>query len=236
MIDIKNIFRKISLVNSVELMNLCLSSLGHTIELILLWFSFFPVLPIDIKNKHFLRKKKINKHNISNNKIDIAKMFIQQMNIEYQDRKKISFEKVKILFQILTLIFTVMSATTAYIIKELKIHINPLFAFSLIISCISLLMILTYYKVSTINLLSFPTLIHGDTDEQDYLSDRLFCIEMNNARLDYLVTIYNSALRYFYIALVLLFAALYAQFNSYFSWNEFSIKFLDYIDTYSIIC
>ena len=202
-----------------DLLDACSRFIGRQTDLILFWVSLFPVLPIDIKNGHFLRERRIEKKTIPFAKIDIAKTAISQMESEYQERKKASAEKVKILFQILTLVFTVISATLAYIIKELKININPIFALSLLFSCVSLFMVLTYYRVSTINVISFPTFQSGDDSEEDYLSDRLRCIEMNNARLDYVVTVYKSALRYFYVALMLLFTALFIQFRVYFSWG-----------------
>lgn len=199
-------------------------TLGCLFDLIFFWIALLPVLPKDIKNGYFLSKNKIERKYIRYDKKCIAKKTIERMDIEYQERKKSSSEKIKILFQVLTLVFTIISAVLAYLIKEIKVGITPIFALSLLFFCISLFMIITYYRVSKVNVISFPNFLSEDSDEVDYLVDRLFCIEMNNARLDYVVTIYNAAFRYFYAAFILFLVALYMQFNPCFSWVNHNIK------------
>ena len=187
-------------------------------DLILFWLSFFSVEWQDTKNGHFLRGEKLGRKNISNDEVrlSIAKEAIEKMESEYKERKAASSDKVKVLFQILTLIFTVISASLTFLVKDLKFGINFMFSISLMFSFFSLFMVLTYYKVSFVNEISFTDADCINATAESFLADKLWCIEMNNARLNYNVTIYKSALRYFYAALICLIIALYMQFKFYF--------------------
>lgn len=206
----QNIESKIE--NTIEVLSTYVTKFGRVVDLIFLWLSLFDVRLIDIKNGHFLRDQKASGITYPPNwdSISNAEKIILRMEKEYELRKSSSAEKVKILFQILILTFTAMSATMAYIVKDMHQPISKTFVFSLFFALICLYNIISYYRVSTVNAISFDI---NDTSRKTFLSDRIFCLSMNNSRLDYIVTLYKSALRYFYIALIFLIIAFYCQFK-----------------------
>lgn len=182
------------------------------IEMLLLWVSLFPVTWENVNSRHFMeepiKRKKIHR---SDEAMKIAKISIERMILEHEDRKKVSSEKMKILFQTITFVFTINTSLLAYIYKSDNGRLNILFIVSLMLLVSSLFMIIIYYKVSAANSITFEEKFDKES-EFEYYSDLLFCVEMNNNRLDYFVTIYKSAVRFFVLAIVSLLFAVINQF------------------------
>lgn len=120
---------------------------------------------------------------------------------------------MKILFQTITFVFTINTSLLAYLYKNDSGKLNMLFIVSLALLVSSLFMIIIYYKVSAANSITFEEEFNNES-EFEYYSDLLFCVEMNNNRLDYFVTIYKSAVRFFMLAIVSLLLAVINQFYS----------------------
>lgn len=184
------------------------------IEMLLLWVSLFPVTWENVNNRHFMKesikRKKIHR---SAEAMKIAKISIERMMLEHEDRKKLSSEKMKILFQTITFVFTITTSLLAYLYKSGSGKLNILFIVSLALLVSSLFMVIIYYKVSAANSITFEEEFNNE-GEFEYYSDLLFCIEMNNNRLDYFITIYKSAVRFFILAIVSLLFAVINQFYS----------------------
>lgn len=182
------------------------------IELFLLWVSLFPATWENVNNRHFLnesiQRKKINR---SQEALVLAKISIERIIAEYEDRKKTSSEKTKILFQTITFVFTINTGLLAYLYKGNNGSLNILFVVSLALLVSSLFMIIIYYKVSAANSITFEEEFN-EGSIFEYYSDLLFCVEMNNNRLDYFVTIYKSSVRFFILAIIFLLLAVVSQF------------------------
>ena len=187
--------------------------LENLVELFLLWLSLFSVTWQHVNNKHFLPKNSAIRKKIasSGDALKLAKITIDRMSQEHEERKKVSSEKIKILFQTITFVFTIETGLIAYLYKDNKASMSLFFIASIALLAVSLFMIICYYKVSSSNSISYGE-NNGEYTENDYYSDILYCIEMNNRRLDYFVTIYKSSLRYFLAALVCLIVAIIKQF------------------------
>jgi hypothetical protein len=146
--------------------------------------------------------------------LKLSKITIEKIQEEYNKRHDSSSDKMKIIFQTLSFVFTVNAAILTYILKELKQNIDMFFVLSLISITISLFMIIIYYKVSSVNRLSFPKKLE-EYSSAEYLSDILYCIEYNHKRLDFVVTVYKAALRYFIVSIIFLVLAIARQFHTH---------------------
>jgi hypothetical protein len=186
--------------------------IGKIAELLLFWISFYPVTWNNVINGHFLetplKKKQI--HNTAE-ALQFAKMSIERIQLEYDDRNRTSSEKMKILLQIITFVFTITTGLLAYSYKNFQGQINFFFIMSIVLLLLSLFMIIAYYKVKAHNSLTFEEKF-TENSEIEYYADLLLCVEMNNCRLDYFITMYKSAIRFFTLALLCLVIAVIKQF------------------------
>jgi len=188
-----------------------------TIELILFWCALFPLKFTDIKGRHIIREP-IERARIgdSEEELGLARIATEKIQEEYNKRQDSSSDKMKILFQTLSFVFTANAAILTYVLKELKQNIDLLFVLSLAFITISLLMIIIYYKVSSVNRITFPEDLQKYS-KAEYFSDVLYCLDFNNKRLDFFVTVYKTALRYFTVSIVFFVLAIAKQFHSHIS-------------------
>lgn len=194
-----------------------MKNIKYAFIFVLFFVSFiFDIKFINIKNGHFIDNinKKIKKTFIANNEFKISKIIIERMELELDSRIKTINYKVKILFNMLTFIFSIFTSAIVYLISSTKENIiqisigyysfNILYLITvpILFFLCSFFMILEYYNVSYFNRISYPNLTILENKKLEYLSDRLFCIEINNFRIDYKVEIFISAFRLFFAGIV----------------------------------
>lgn len=199
----------------IEILGGAYEILEILLELILFWSALFPLKFSDIKGRHIVREPiERTKIGTSENELMLAKIATERIQEEYNKRQDSSSDKMKILFQTLSFVFAVNAAILTYILKDLKQGIDIFFVLSLVSITISLFMIITYYKVSSINRFTFPDKL-DEYSNSEYFEDILYCLEFNNKRLDFFVTVYKTALRYFTVSIVFLVLAIAKQFHAH---------------------
>jgi uncharacterized membrane protein len=199
----------------IEIFSNIFEFLETILELAIFWGALFPLKFTEIKNCCIIRDAVVRVQiNGSDEVLNLSKIAVDKIEEEYNKRQDSSSNKMRILFQTLSFVFAVNAAILTYILKELKQNIDIFFVLSLIFITVSLFMILIYYKVSSINKLTFPEKL-DEYSIAEYLSDMLYCLDFNNKRLDFFVTVYKAALRYFIVSIIFLVFAIAKQFHTH---------------------
>jgi len=197
-----------SLLSYIESLGDMFERFEFYVELFLFWISGFGVTHSDIKKGYFTSFATDTKlpFAVTNENYDYAKDAIDTLLKDFQERRKDSQEKTKLILQITTFVFTINITLLTLAVKYSDSNLLSFsFALSLALLAMTIFMIKFYYKVTKFEQV---TIDNPGNDifaaKANFLEDKFFCVSRGNDRLNYYVTIYKSALRFFTFAIMVI--------------------------------